>query len=161
MAIKIPVLQELSNDLSTKKYIYKDLKLDVSTDFLYDPITERVTAQNDITASHNIEAISNSLRNLFTTRKGERFLFPLYGLDLRQYLFSPISEINARAIGNEIVSTVKKFEPRVAIKKCLVVAAPDDNTYEIDLIVEIPAFKTTTTINSILDVRTAKFAFTK
>ncbi len=159
MAITIATLEALSKQTEAKKYYYKDLSFDIRKERIYNPITEQNIVQNDIQISLDYSAIRNSLRNLFTTRPGERFLFPLYGLDLTKYLFESVTKTIAELIGQDISRTIKNFEPRVTLKKCLVVANEDANTYEITIILEIPSFETPETINTILDVKTQKFLF--
>lgn len=159
MAIKIAVLEALSKQTEANNYYYKDLCLDITKDLLFNPITQQNIEQNDIKAVYDYSAIRNSLRNLFTTRPGERFLFPLYGLDLTKYLFESVTKTVAELIGQDITQTIREFEPRVTLKKCLVVANEDANTYEITLIIEIPLFNTLETINTLLDVKTQKFTF--
>jgi phage baseplate assembly protein W len=161
VAIKLPALHTLTNQLSQRSYIYKDLTLDIKNQTIFNPTTEELTVQNDIEVSYDVKAITNSLRNLFTTQKGQRFLFPLYGLDLRQYLFEPINDNVGQMIGTDIVLAIKKFEPRVLVKACDVVGYPDENTYRIQLTLMLPAFNTSTTINSILDAKTQSFTFLK
>lgn len=161
MAIKLPALHAISNLLSDRSYIYKDLQLDIAKQTVFNPTTEELTEQNDIQVSYDIKAITNSLRNLFTTQKGQRFLFPLYGLDLRKYLFEPIDDNVGQMIGSDIVRAIKVFEPRVIVKACDVTGYPDENTYHIQLQLMLPAFSTNTTINSILDVKTQSFTFLK
>ncbi len=159
MAIKIPILQALSKELETKSYVYKDVQLDLVKDQAFNKNIEQNLNLNDIKVSYNREAIYNSLRNLFTTQQGERFLFPLYGLDLRRFLFEPITSVTGESIGQAITYGIKAFEPRVVLKKCLVAANEDENQYNIDIIVSIPAFDDQTTISSILNVKTQRFTF--
>lgn len=159
MAIRITPLLEVSKTLETQRYVFKDLQLDIQKDYQYNTVTEQKIDKNDLLVSFDEQAVANSLRNLFTTIPGQRFLFPLYGLDLRRYLFEPINEITARTIGEAITRAITTFEPRVNLEACNVVGYPDSNQYEIQLILELPVFKTAYTINSVLDVKTEKFTF--
>lgn len=43
----------------------------------------------------NVDAVYNSLRNLFTWQPGERILDPAYGSNLRQYLYQGITDITS------------------------------------------------------------------
>ena len=159
MAIRLNTLEQLSKIVETKRYIFKDLYLDVERDNSYNTITEQNISKNDIKAWYDLDAVFTSLRNLFTTRPGQRFLFPLYGLDLREFLFEPINEITAREMGERISKAIKDYEPRVNLVVCRVVGKPDENTYQIDVVIELPVFKTVSTINIVLDVKTEKFIF--
>lgn len=159
MAIRITPLQQVSNIIESQRYVYKDLALDIQKDFQYNIVTEQKIDKNDILVSYDQQAIANSIRNLFTTTPGQRFLFPLYGLDLRRFLFEPINETTARTIGETITRAITNFEPRVIIQACNVNGYPDSNQYEIQLVLELPVFQTSYTINSVLDIKTEKFTF--
>ena len=77
MAIHITELKKISEDYSIKDYIYKDLHLDLVIDGHYSNALEQKIEINDIKVSYDELAIRNSLRNLFNTKKGQRFLFPM------------------------------------------------------------------------------------
>lgn len=161
MAIRISELEELSKQIETKDYVYKDLFLDLQKQSKYNPFVEKNITQNDLQASYDLDAIINSLRNLFTTTPGQRFLFPKYGIDLRRYLFQPINRTTSNQIAQTIGSGIKLYEPRVVLRELLVEEDPDQNLYNITVVIEIPMFKTTSTINSVLDVKTEKFIYIK
>jgi phage baseplate assembly protein W len=160
VAIKLPSLEQIAQQYtSNKNFVYKDLHLDFATSDVYNPSLGRSIKGNDIKVEYDENAIKNSLRNLFNTKPGQRFLFPLYGLDLNQFLFEAITPINAQLIGEKIAISIDKFEPRVTLLNVNVVADFDNNLYEIDIVVQIPVFNTTTTINTTLDARTQSFIF--
>ena len=159
MAIKISNLQQLSDDYEIKKFVYSDLHLDFRKNGTYSEETQNRISGNDVAVDYDESAIRNSLKNLFNTRPGQRFLFPKYGLDLYQYLFEPISVNAGRNIGERIVEVVKLYEPRVRIKNCHVTCQEEDNQYDINLIVDFPVFNTTASINTTLDIRNQSFIF--
>lgn len=157
MAIKIKDLETLANQYTIERYVYKDLSLDLSYSKIEAPGLQIPTPGTDIKASFDLEAISNSLQNLFNTTPGQRFLFPEYGLNLKRFLFSPITVNNGKIIGNTIFNGIKKFEPRVSIQQINVVAVPDENLYEITIAVELPATKQISEINFIFDIKRESF----
>lgn len=159
MAIKINNLEQIADQYKQREYLFKDLYLDFEKESVYDTSIRRRVEGNDVRVSFDESAIKNSLKNLFNTKPGQRFLFPLYGLDLNQFLFESISQENGQMIGEKIVRSIENFEPRITLKQCNVVALPDDNTYDITIIIEIPVFNTTTSLNMTLDVRTQSFIF--
>lgn len=63
-------------------------------------------------AEADIEA---SLRILFGTRPGERFLHPEYGLDLHDWLFEPLSTTARTFLKDRITTTVLLYEPRIRV----------------------------------------------
>jgi phage baseplate assembly protein W len=101
----------------------------------------------DLGTSEDYKAISNSLTNIFNTSAGEKILNPAFGADLKRYLFEPIDETTATVLGNVIVKAIKLYEPRVTIKNVNVVARPDQNEYEINIHLVIPALKTNKDFN--------------
>jgi len=57
--------------------------------------------------------IEASLRLLFGTAEGERFLRPKYGLDLRALLFDPISTTMSTLLKERITTAILIYEPRI------------------------------------------------
>lgn len=119
---------------------YRDLALDMAVEInvlsrnLYR--SENVT---DIKMSKDEAAIQNSLINIFNTVPGQKLLTPEFGLDLRQYLFEPLSEDIAQNIGETIVSGLKAWEPRVIVQRVNITPDFDQNQYIISLYIAIPA----------------------
>ena len=64
-----------------------------------------------------ISAVKNNIRNLLYTNKGERYLQPTLGLNLRGYLFEQFTPELRLQIQNEIVDTFDFWLPFVQIKK--------------------------------------------
>lgn len=159
MAIKISNLETISKQFEQKSHVYKDFHLDFEKSFEFNSTLNTRIDGNDIRVDYDETAIKNSLRNLFNTKPGQRFLFPLYGLDLNQYIFEAVTEENGQLIGEKIVTSIEKYEPRVRLLRCDIVAMPDDNQYDITIMVSIPIFNTTSSINTILDVKTQSFVF--
>ena len=159
MAIRIKNLEQVAKQFERKTHTYKDWHFDFAKSGEYSTTLNKKIDGNDLQVDYDELAIRNSLKNLFNTRPGQRFLFPLYGLDLYQFLFEAITPMNARSIGDAIVDAVKKYEPRVAVQSCNITPKPDDNQYDISLVVELPSFNTSTTINSSLDVKNQTFIF--
>jgi phage baseplate assembly protein W len=133
-------LNELSAEPSATPYQFKDIALDVResknlNDFgLYQK--ENVT---DIESSLDQEAISNSIDNIFNTTPGEKILNPAFGLNLKMYLFDPLSYDTAENIADMILLGIRKWEPRVNVKNVNVTLDIDQHQYEITLRLEIPS----------------------
>lgn len=161
MAIKIANLQPISDAFIKQQAYFVDLRLDFNLNHKFSKYSQEREASNDIAMDLNESAIKNSLINLFNTRPGQRFLFPQYGLDLNEYIFEEVSEELGRIIGQRIAQAIYDFEPRVKLIKCIVVADPDNNLYDISVLVEIPVFATQLNLNINLDARTKSFAFTE
>jgi len=145
MAIRIKTLEDISNTKTQMGSIYRDLYLDIT----YSKIVSsninypKNIYGGDIKISEDVAAIENSLQNLFSTRPGQRILYPEYGMNLDYYLFQPISQQAGEAIGNSILSVVSTYEPRIKIKAINVVAQPDENQYIIAIYMDIPILSLT------------------
>lgn len=88
----------------------------------------------------NVEAVYQSLYNLFGTSKGERPFQPEIGLDLDEYLFElGEADSNSFAILNIILTEIRRFEPRCIpnFGKSEVIPNYDNNSYELHLAFQI------------------------
>lgn len=157
MAIKIPNLKSVADQFAVKKYVFKDLHLDFAKEYNFDQTSHSKIETNDLQVDYDLKAITNSLKNLFNTRPGQRFLFPKYGLDLNQFLFEPITNVNAQDIGERIVRSVEEFEPRVSVTNCRVIPKYDDNQYDISLTMLFPIFNTVYTLDGTLNTTAQTF----
>lgn len=159
MAIKLSRLQPISDQHAERQFFYKDLHLDLTFESDYSPSLGIRPTSNDIKMSYDESAIKNSLKNLFNTKPGQRFLFPNYGLDLNQFVFEFVNDENARMIGEKISRAIFDYEPRVKLKKCIVIPRPDFDMFDVSVIVEVPLYSTEFTLNSNLDNKTKSFVF--
>lgn len=84
----------------------------------------------------NMEAIKQSLLNLFSTSKGERLNLPEYGLDLPDYIFDNITETTMWLIMVKISEAITYWEPRVRLvqNKSKVTPLYDEHGLELDLV---------------------------
>lgn len=84
----------------------------------------------------NVNAVKNSIRQIFTWIPGERIINPEFGSMLRRYLYEPITDENQERIVAEIRSCVLRWEPRVVIDRVVQATQIDDieeNTVKIDI----------------------------
>ena len=159
VAIRLTNLERISNQYVEKKYVYQDLRLDIIRSGVFNKALNRNIEGNDVKVDYDEGAVKNSIINLFNTKPGQRFLFPLFGLDLTPFLFEAITDENGRAIGEKIVTTINKYEPRVIVQKCQIIPKPEQNEYEINLFLVVPIFNASLNINTFLDVKTKTFTF--
>lgn len=138
------------NSASSKPYVYVDLTLDLQSNRINDEIIGPSNPSRDIAVSYDEFAIKNSLINIFNTSQGERFLIPLFGCNLNDYVFRPVTETIANSIGNSILRAIELWEPRVTVEKVFVNAKPDEHSYEITVYVIIPKLKIKTNLTGIL-----------
>lgn len=118
--------------------IFRDLLLDLKVNYTQNKQLEKRREIKDLQRSEDIGAIKNSLFNLFTTMPGQKILNPIFGLNLTQYLFVPISVTQARIIGEAIFTGIRKFEPRVLVRNINVETDYDNNQYNIFIIIDVP-----------------------
>ena len=67
-----------------------------------------------------IDAVKNNIRNLVQTNKGERFMQPSLGIELRKYLFEQYTDESRISIENDITDALNFWLPFVEIKKLIV-----------------------------------------
>jgi phage baseplate assembly protein W len=129
-----------NTNLSQKNNVFTDIFLDLAQEPFEYLIGNRTIQGNsrDIKVAYDLNAIKNSLVNLFNTVPGERFLLPDYGCDLRQYVFEPVNEFVARRIGRDIVRNLEKWEPRVKLVNISVDGYKERGEYEITLKLDVP-----------------------
>lgn len=123
---------------SGNTYYFKDLHLDLAENYSIKNNFNQKPEINDFKFDYDIDAISNSLRNLFTTTPGDKILNPEYGLDLRKYIFEPATIEMANSIRGEIFTQVARYEPRVTLKSVNITILEDVNEYDITIYMDIP-----------------------
>jgi phage baseplate assembly protein W len=140
MAIRLDILKDRKNTDAYRKFSYADLRLDLDLNS-HIPSTPVGVGKNpiDFRLSYDENAIFNSIRNIFNTKKGQKILNPTFGLDLEVFLFDNISRENADIIGKTIYEEMPIHEPRIIVQTVNVIANPDDNEYEITISIIIPS----------------------
>ena len=90
----------------------------------------------------NVNAIRNSLDNIFSWTPGERILNPEFGTNLRKLLYEGITDFNVEQIVAEIKHAVAQWEPRVQVANIVDVSTTEDhenNTVHLKVIYTIPS----------------------
>lgn len=128
-----------------KKYLYSDVHLDIIEDK-----STIGTNNSDIQADYDIDAIKNSIHNLFNTKKGERILTPEFGISLENYLFEPITANTKYNIGREIENGITRFEPRVILREIKITTLDTEDGYEILISLYIPKININTVVSTSL-----------
>lgn len=120
------------------QYTYRDLHLDLE---IFKNIGNgfNVVDSNDVRTDYDIQAIRNSIHNIFTTRPGEKILSPSFGCSLETFLFEPVSNFRANIIGNHILTNLEKYERRINVTKVFVYPNFDLQQYEVSVNYEIPS----------------------
>ena len=62
------------------------------------------------------ELVKQSLMQLLNTERGERVMRPLFGCNLRQYVFENNDELLGQLLRAEIASAISQWEPRASLQ---------------------------------------------
>ena len=90
-------------------------------------------ANGDVREMTNIDAIYNSLTNIFETFQGSRRMLPEFAINLHSYLYEPVDEITSYKIGEIILDALERWETRIIVDNVEVIARPDSNEYRINV----------------------------
>lgn len=121
-----------------RNYLYKDLFLDLKNSYSYNTQLNRKEELKDIAGIYDIESIKNSIANALLTSPGEKILNPLFGIDLRRFIFEPVDIFTTREIRADIEENLPRFEPRVQLEQVEVEALPEQQQYNIQLQINVP-----------------------
>ena len=100
---------------------------DLSLSFAKNKVTD------DLLVKKEDAAVKQAVLNLLLTNKGERIYDSEYGSDIRSYLFEPLDFGTAGSIRDNIIRTLKKYEPRIFIDECIVEPNMESNGFDVQL----------------------------
>lgn len=95
-----------------------------------------------VSKSVNVQAVKNSLRNIFTWIPGERVLLPEFGSKLHTLLYEGITPLTEERIIAEIRQCASEWEPRakiIEIRNASTIEDTEDNVIHIDVVFTIPS----------------------
>jgi len=133
------IVKEFNRLPKARKNTYIDLEVDLEIDYTKTNPLYNIKEQKDIVADYDLNAIKNSIYNIFTTMPGQKILNPIFGLNLLQFLFTGISTANARLLGDTILQGLTRFEPRLTVDNINITTNTDEQQYIIDLIISAPS----------------------
>lgn len=79
------------------------------------------------------DAVRNNLLNYFLTNKTERYLNPLFGADLRAFIFEQITDGNLDGLKQDIQSQIALYFPNVFVASLELLSDTDNNEVTIVL----------------------------
>lgn len=87
----------------------------------------------------DVDAVYQSLSNIFNTRPGERVFLVEFGIDLEDMLFEIIDEATSLELYRRVVEAVGRWEKRVSIdnSRTQVIPDPENNQYILELYFQI------------------------
>ena len=141
MAIRLDNLEigDLEKTSLEQGYLYKDVKLDLELSKSARPELYSSNEPKDLSEIQDGVAVVNSVKNILTTTPGQKLLNPLFGLDLRAFLFEPISQTTAFFITSDIYENLGNQEPRITLNAVAVKGLPERHEYLIEIAYAIPS----------------------
>jgi len=104
---------------------------DISMSFQSNPLTF------DLIALRDANAIARSVRNIITTRPGEKLFNPNFGTKITDSLFELLDETTADEIKEQIKLSINRFEPRVRYISSIVEPEYDENAFNVKIVYQI------------------------
>ena len=86
----------------------------------------RVGADGRLAWSEGEENVRESIRVILMTEPSERLMREEFGCGLRRFLFEPNTVTTRTLIREQVVATIRRWEPRVAVEEVTVEADADD-----------------------------------
>lgn len=90
----------------------KDFKL---TGLVYPP--KLAPGKGYFSKSSGLELIKSSIKSLVRTERGERFMLPDYGCNLRKFLMEPLDQTTFSMIKEEVETSIRKYLGAVNLDK--------------------------------------------
>ena len=128
----------------SEKFFSRGFK-DFAVSFKANPNTK------DVSAVSNANAIKQSVRNLILTQFGERPYQYDIGSRVTGLLFEPFDVFLAEDLRDEIENTIKRLEPRVAVRRISVNQSIDENELDVGIEYSIIGQNVTQTVEFILE----------
>lgn len=94
------------------------------------PYPIKKTSQGLLSSLKSIDKIKANLLCVLLTNPGERIMLPNFGTPLRDILFDPNDEILAEKAKQMIITSIKKWEPRVVINAIDIYSNYEENDDE-------------------------------
>ena len=102
------------------------------TDIDRDHAVNKITG--DVKKLADEDAVLQSVESLISTKKYDRFFQPDIYSVLPSLLFEPIDEITQIMIETELHRVITRFEPRVNVESVSAKPKPDENEYEVTVL---------------------------
>mgnify|MGYP003134729442 CR=1 FL=1 len=127
------------NNALENGYLFKDLLLDLETSVFYNEQLNKSITLKDVQGLFDLDSIKNSITNIFLTTPGQKILSPEFGINLRRFLFEPITNFTAYRIKSDIVNKLPDMEPRIELEETDVIPVPDEQEFFITLQINVPS----------------------
>ncbi len=108
------------------------------------------TIRKDIIPLKDDNAIKNALKNLLVSNFYDRPFASDKGANLKGLLFEPADVFTKISLRKNITNVIKKYEPRVLIRKIIINDDPDANSYRINVNFQIKEYDTNDNVSIVL-----------
>ena len=115
-------------------HVYKDLLFPMDNRVSYNNQLKKRDEIRDVQGLYDLQSIQNSITNCFLTSPGEKILNPTFGIDLKQFLFSPIDDFQSIIIKELVSRRLPELEPRITLQRVQVL--PGEDTQEYTVVIE-------------------------
>lgn len=141
MAIKLNVVKPTTQTENALRngYLYKDIEFDLKTSYTDNNELFKQDEKSDLKPLYDTRAVLTALKNILTTSPGEKLLNPTFGLDLRDYLFEPVTEVRGYFLGEDILFGLPSQDSRIQLNEVRVLVNPEEQEYQINLNLSIPS----------------------
>jgi phage baseplate assembly protein W len=116
--------------------VYKDIKVPLSRSF---------------DANFDALAVKQSIQNIFSWRRGQRILDPLFGNVIYEFVYEPINDITIKNLRAAIIKMLA-YEPRIEIISLDITSDNDQNTINVSLKYLIPKLNVMDSYSVIVNV---------
>lgn len=131
-------ITSLKNSDIGKGYIFSDLNLSFQEKQISgNKRNSDIAPGNDLVLDYDINAIKNSIQNILFQRRYTSDL----KVNLKSYIGTPISDLRATSLGEDIERAIINYEPRIKIQKIYIYANIEKSFYNIAMIINVPNFK--------------------
>lgn len=79
------------------------------------------------------DAVKNNLINYLLTNRGDRYDNPLFGGDLRKYVFEQISDTTIDTIKEDVSTTIQNYFPIIDLENVVILRQPDTNVIFVEI----------------------------
>jgi phage baseplate assembly protein W len=117
--------------------IYRDESLASPTRIQYADLNQATPSLSPLVI--DMAAVLQGVRNLFSTRPGERLFRPQVGTNLLGVIFQPIDNITSLQIKQLMITAVEQWEPRVSVDRqnTRITPVPEEEGYDIVIVYRV------------------------
>uniref|UniRef100_A0A6M3K799 Putative baseplate wedge subunit n=1 Tax=viral metagenome TaxID=1070528 RepID=A0A6M3K799_9ZZZZ len=124
----------------------------MSNEYMYSDIDINLERQTDgdVKKDTNIEAIKNSINNIFSTMQGSRRMLPEFAGMFHNLLFEPMDEVTARLLAERMIEAINMWDDRVIVEGLDIEMDHDNNQYNCTMSFKIQETNETEVIEYVL-----------